>query len=143
MVPYIGKWKDAPFEGSSPVSSVVMDRWAKEVEKVEDLTQTLAEINPVQYEPLKLYLLSKYIDNVLTAKECMKIGVRWPFISKTFIWSLEDEMDDRKNGISPEECTMREFTKMASCLTDRLEFTWDAPFKHSGGKMQFLTPKSG
>merc|ERR1711954_404063 len=68
----------------------------------------------------------------------MKTGVRWFYTHKTFIWSHEAEQEDRENETTAEECTMREFTKMASCLTDCLEFTWDAPFKHKGGKMPVL-----
>ena len=64
-------------ESSCPVSRIVMDAWASEVKDIEAKTRELHRINPVQFEPLETFLISKYVDDVLTALEKMKRGVRW------------------------------------------------------------------
>ena len=38
-------------EASCPISRVVMDAWAQEVMKLEEKSQTLNALNPIQFEP--------------------------------------------------------------------------------------------
>ena len=56
-------------EASCPVSRVCMDAWVDLVHKTADLNNTFATINPVQFERLDIYLLKKYVDDVLTGLE--------------------------------------------------------------------------
>ena len=100
--------------------------------------QTVVKINPVIFEPLVTYLISKYVDNVLTALETMKLGVRWCGQSKCFIWSKENEDLDRSINQSSEVNTMTEFSKMASSILKCLEFTQDSPASNSDGRMPVL-----
>ena len=62
-------------EASCPVSRIVMDSWRDEVKTIEERTQMMAEVNPIIYEPLEVYLLKKYVDDVLSALETMKLGL--------------------------------------------------------------------
>ena len=59
------------------MSRVVIDAWVEEIQALEEKTKTLHKINPVEFEPLETYLLSKYVDDVITALEQMKQGVEW------------------------------------------------------------------
>ena len=54
----------------------------------------LTALNPVQYETFKTYLLTKYVDDVLTALEEMRRGTRWDQGLKVMIWTPEAQMED-------------------------------------------------
>ena len=45
-------------------------------------------INPIRYEALSLYLIEKYVDDVLTSQEIMKKGTRWNPVSELNIHIL-------------------------------------------------------
>ena len=115
-----------------------MDAWVDEIQALEEKTQALHKINPVEFEPLDTYLLSKYVDDVITALEQMKQGVKWDQEFKCFKWSPEKESQDRQDKISPEISTMSEFTRMASGIFQCLEFTFDSPASNTSGQMPVL-----
>ena len=116
-----------------------MDHWAKEVHTLEEKMEALAILNPVQYERLEIYMLGKYVDDVLTILEKMKKGVRWDPTTEIFMWSAEAQEEDTDR--SPEEVTRRAFCSMATSVMKCLNFTWDSPDQHVedlGGKMPVL-----
>ena len=125
-------------EASCPISRVVMDAWAREVKNLEETSQALSTINPVMYEPLKTYLLRKYVDDVLTSLEKMKLGVRWEPQHKCFMWSQENEDADRSQAKNQEVNTMEQFTRMASGILVCLQFTFDTPASNPNAQMPVL-----
>lgn len=76
-------------EGSCQVSKEVMDAWDLKVIEVEEISPDLSTINPVQYDPLKTYLLRKIVDIVLTSLKKMKLGVIWEPQHKCCMWYKE------------------------------------------------------
>ena len=125
-------------EASCPISRIVMDAWAQEVLKLEEKSQTLSALNPIQFEPLKIYLFRKYVDDVITAVESMKLGVKWDHQYQCFKWSKEQEDLDKAQGRSQEKMTMEQFTAMASGILKCLEFTFDSPSNNTNGCMPVL-----
>ena len=53
-----------------------MDYWAGEIYLIEERMNAMTALNPVQYETFKADLLTKYVDDVLTALEEMRRGTR-------------------------------------------------------------------
>ena len=123
-------------ESSCPVSRVLMDFWVEAIYNIADKMETLATINPVLYERLELYLLSKYVDDVLAALETMRKGVRWDPESNTMIWPQEMETKDRDRSL--EDITMTAMADMASSVLQCLDFTWDTPSRNKNNKMPVL-----
>ena len=123
-------------QSSCPVSRVVMDYWADVVHELEERMEALVQINPVQYENFKLYLLQKYVDDVMTALEEMKRGTRWDSRNKVMIWTPEAAEQDA--GKDPEQVTMEAVTNMASSILACLQFTWDSPAQNKTGMMPLL-----
>ena len=119
-----------------PISRAVMDFWVNQVKETEERTNTLSRINPVMYSRLDLYLLSKYVDDVITALEKFRPGTRWDPTHKVFIWTPEAHQEDLNQNM--ELITMTEFSKMASSLLGCLNFTWDSPEKNEGKTMPVL-----
>ena len=64
-------------EGSCPISRLVMDAWAERLIEKTLISQELHRINPVRFEPAEIYLLEKYVDDVISGLETMKLGTRW------------------------------------------------------------------
>ena len=81
-------------ESSCPVSQVLMDFWVEAMMHISEKMQALAVLNPVMYERLDIFLLAKYVDDVLAALETMRKGVRWDPQSGTLMWSPEAEVED-------------------------------------------------
>ena len=48
---------------TQPVSRIIMDFWAKEMRKIQELTVSPNSINPIQYEELDIKNLLKYVDD--------------------------------------------------------------------------------
>ena len=136
-------WKDFPANGRLPHGGRGKlphiqggnDAWVKEIKSLEETTQTLSAINPVVYEPLRTYLLRKYVDDVLTSLEKMKLGVRWEPQHKCFMWSQENEDIDKAQVKNQEINTMEQFTRMASGILACLQFTFD-PVTWKPGSME-------
>ena len=40
-----------------------MDWWVKKIRELETKSQIMAGLNPIGYEPLKIYMLKKYVDD--------------------------------------------------------------------------------
>ena len=125
-------------EASCPVARIVMDAWAEEVMELQTKTKLLHQINPIQFEPLIAYHISKYVDDVLAALEEMKLGVRWDPTSKCFTWTQETEDQDKADSKTTEANTMIQFSRMASSLISCLEFTMDCPGNNRNGRMPVL-----
>ena len=123
-------------ESSCPVSRVVMDYWAGEINLIEERMSALTALNPVQYETFKTYLLTKYVDDVLTALEEMRRGTRWDQGLKVMIWTPKAQMEDGNKN--PEQVTIEAFSQMASGVMKYLNFTWDAPSKNQNLMMPDL-----
>ena len=113
-----------------------MDFWVEAIYNIADKMETLATINPVLYERLELYLLSKYVDDVLAALETMRKGVRLDPGSNTMIWSLDMESEDRDRSLEDIRTTAVE--DMASSVLQCLDFTWDTPSRNQNQKMPVL-----
>ena len=130
--------KGAPMglRSSCPASRAVMDFWIEEVRKLEEKMASLNTINPIRYEKLETYLIKKYVDDVMTALETMKKGVRWDQVHQIMVWSSEHQMEDKDR--SEQEVTMRAFSDMASGILKCLNFTWDLPELNNSGKMPVL-----
>ena len=121
---------------SCPISRAMIDHWAGEIRKIEERSQALHTISPIEYAKLDLYLLAKYVDDVLTALEKFQIGTRWNPQLKTLIWTPESHQEDLNKDM--QSITMREFSKIADSVTKCLNFTWDTPNQHTGGRMPVL-----
>ena len=44
-----------------------MDFWTDAVKKLEDRMSTLVQLNIVQYKGLNIYILQKYVDDIMAA----------------------------------------------------------------------------
>ena len=110
-------------EGSCPISRLVMDAWAEKLEERAEISQELHRINPVKYEPLTIYLLSKYVDDVLTGTETMKLGVTYNKTDRVIEWSRDNESQQQETN--PQENTMSILAEVASSIFPCLQFTWD------------------
>ena len=73
-------------ESSDPIARLVMDMWMDMIQNVEEKTQALAKINPVQFESLETYLKTKYVDDVLVSLEQLKLGVKFDETIQTLSW---------------------------------------------------------
>ena len=99
-------------EGSCPISRLVMDAWAEKLEERAEISQELHRINPVKYEPLTIYLLSKYVDDVLTGTETMKLGATYNKTDRVIEWSRDNESQQKETN--PQENTMSILAEVAS-----------------------------
>ena len=115
-----------------------MDFWVEQVKSLAKKCQDLHTNNPVRFEPLKIHLLLKYVDDCFVALTPMKLGSRWDPQEKAMIWTLEKEKEDREAGVSPQANTMRQFSLMASSVTKTLRFTFDIPENNQNGRMPVL-----
>ena len=86
---------------TGPVARIMMDWWTRQIREIEEKSQILAKLNPVQFEPLQLYMLRKYVDDCLVVMEEMKLGVRWSQDEGAFIWDKASEEEDRRNNVDP------------------------------------------
>ena len=121
---------------SCPVSRAVMDYWVQNIMDLEEKMGLLADINPIQFERLETYLIEKYVDDVLTALNKLRKGVRWSHTQKALIWSAEDEILDKDK--TQEEVTMLAFSEMVSSILKCLQFTWDVPNQDNRFRMPVL-----
>ena len=80
-----------------------MDWWVERIRELETKSQIMAGLNPIGYEPLKIYMLKKYVDDCLVILETMKLGVRWDSELKLFRWTQESEEEDKSNRVHPVE----------------------------------------
>ena len=81
-------------------------------------------------------MLEKYVDDVLTGQEEMKLGTKWNPKDQCLEWTQEQlELDKTKD---PQEVTMTAIAAMASSILSCLEFTWDAPCLNPSKKMPVL-----
>ena len=62
---------------SGPLSRLFMDAWANKMVKLEDMSRTLAAIEPEKFAPMKCHLRTKYVDDVATALDKMHPRARW------------------------------------------------------------------
>ena len=69
----------------------------------------------------KVYLLTKYVDDVLGIVNCVERGTRWKGGSLTH--TEEDEAEDLRQGRSRQEVTLEVLKGMANTLTPFLKFT--------------------
>ena len=76
------------------------------------------------------------MDDVLTALEKMKSGVRWDPSAKCFLWSKLAEDEDMQKP--PDLTTMEQFARMASGILSCLEFTQNCPINNKDGRMPVL-----
>ena len=126
-------------EGSGPIAHIVMDFWVDEMMKIESKMKSLSTLNPIMFERLEIFLLSKYVDDIVTALEEFKRGVRWSNEHKALMWSTENELQDREKD--PEILTMDLFSSIASSIMKCLQFTWDSPNNNATGTMPVLDTK--
>ena len=50
---------------SGPISRLFMDRWVKDLRRVEAESKELQRINPIMFCQMNMKLLKKYVDDVL------------------------------------------------------------------------------
>ena len=62
---------------SGPISRIVMDFCVKEMKFLEEKAKTLAILNPVMFSSLTIYLMKKYVDDILTGGREIKMGTFW------------------------------------------------------------------
>ena len=123
-------------EASCPISRLVMDAWADALIEKAQISEEHQRINPVKFEPLTLYMLEKYVDDVLTGQEEIKLGTKWNTKDQCLEWTNEQFEIDRAKD--PQEVTMTAIAAMASSILSCLEFTWDAPYKNQTNKIPVL-----
>ena len=108
---------------TGPVSSVLMDFWASEIQEICTKSKELSEKNPVRYEGMDLHLLHKYVDDCFAALKKLRSGVRWCQEEGALIWKSEWELEDREQGVDREVTTMKALSSMASSVLTCLNFT--------------------
>ena len=113
-----------------------MDHWVAKIKHIEERSLALSTLNPIMFEPLKIYLKAKYVDDVVKALEQFRHGVRWSKSNQAFIWTQEARLEDE--GANLEQITMREVSEMASNMVKCLRFTWDCPSLHTDKRMPVL-----
>ena len=85
-------------EASCPIPRLVMDAWVDVLVEKASISKELNCVNPVRFEPLTLYMIEKYVDDVLTSQETMKLGTKWNSKDNCLEWSNEQqELDKDKN----------------------------------------------
>ena len=118
---------------SGPLSRILMDEWAKRMDELERRSQDLHVINPVLYEPMSVYLKTKYVDDVASAMDKFRKGTIWSPTQRAMIWD-PDWVED----LDQECATMREYTRAASSVFGCLNITWDSPRINPTNKMPVL-----
>ena len=122
--------------GSGPASRVLMDLWVDRVRDVEEKSNIMASLNPMQYEKLTINLFRKYVDAVFTALQQLRKGARWDPQLRLFTWTVETEQEDSLTDA--ELHTMDTFCAIATSLIPCLRFNWDCPAKHPDYRMPVL-----
>ena len=115
-----------------------MDYWSEEVIKVETKCNTLAKLNPVMFEDMKIHILTKYVDDCFMAVNVFRLEVRWDQDSKAMVWTSHQEQQDREVKINMEKVTMEEISKMAGTVLGCLRFTFDTPSMNPTNTMPVL-----
>ena len=115
-----------------------MDFWAKHIEQISEGMEALATIDPIKYEKSMIYLLLKYLDDILTLLEEMKTWMKWDPISLTLMLDQAKAKSDIDNKTDPEFITMQNFCNIASSITEGLNFKWDSPKRSPTHKMPVL-----
>ena len=123
---------------SGPISMVTMDKWLKEMRKIEAVSKELTRINPVMFSPMEIILLKKYVDDVLFSGQELKCGVFWDRESKSLRWSQEREQEDRLSNTCGQQRTMKVVAEISSQILECLDFTWDTPLQEQ--KFQNASP---
>ena len=80
----------------------------------------------VEAQGIKIYLLKKYVDDVLTMTSRLKKGSRW--INGSVVWTPETESQDQSR--TEDEVTMEVLRSIASSVFNYLKFTAET----SGGE---------
>ena len=123
---------------SGPIGRILMDFWAQEIKKLSTHCQELHEVNPVSFEPVKIHLLHKYVDDCLAVLDEVRLGVRWCKVRKTMLWSRSCEEEDKEAKVNSKVNTMKQFSLMASDILSCLRFTYDCPVLATGDGMPVL-----
>ena len=134
-----GEGCPAGLRTSGPISRIVMDYWVKEMKLLEEKANTLAKINPVMFSNINVYLLKKYVDDILTAGKEIKLGTFWDSQSKSLQWSPEKQEADVTANLKPDERSLRLIAEMGSSILECLEFTYDTPSQNPNLRMPVLT----
>ena len=101
--------------GTGSVARTTMDDWAV---KFRDKVETLG---------IKIYLLKKYVDDVLIISSLLKLGSRWN--GTQIVCFEEDRLQDEAEGRSRSEVTMEVLRAVTSSIHSFFNFTAEA----SGG----------
>ena len=123
---------------SGLIGEILMDFWAEKVLEAASVCNEKHEENPVRFEPLRIHLLHKYVDDCFVAKQPLKLGTRWSGVDQAMVWNLETELEDRDNNVSKEANSMEQFAKMASQMLGCLNFTYDVPQNNPNNRMPVL-----
>ena len=74
---------------SGPISRIVMDFWVKEMKQIEAKSRELVRLNPVMFEPLQVFLLQKYVDDVMYSGNKFRKGTKWDPQSNSPIGNID------------------------------------------------------
>ena len=109
---------------SMAVSRIVMASWDKQLSKLGGQTGWL------------VHLLKRYVDDVTAVLETLRLGVRWT------VWGLsykpEWEVEDRTEGLTHDQRTMREYQKMANTILPFIQVTFDTVDDHPSKTLPVL-----
>merc|ERR1711954_158290 len=92
------------FRPSGPISRLVMDKWVRELHRIEAESKGLERINPLKFCKLDIKLLKKYVDDVIFGGDEIPQGAFWS--DKCLQWSQEQSEIDKASGKDLNERTM-------------------------------------
>ena len=124
---------------SGPVARILMDFWVNELLAIAERSVTLNTENPIAYGKLEIHLITKYVDDIFTALERLRPGMRWNQAERALKWDPQSQ--ERDANETPEQAeirTMTEVQKIASSVLECLNFTNDTPANNATLKMPVL-----
>ena len=87
---------------------------------------------------VKMFLMSKYIDDCNLNTESVGLGSRWVDEEDMIRWKEESEEEDIKQKNSHSRVIMNCQVDMTNSISDSLTFTGDIPEHHKNNKLLML-----
>ena len=121
---------------SGPISRLFMDKWVRELRRIEAESKELHRINPVTFCEMDIKLIKKYVDDVLFGGDEVAQGALWK--NRCLQWSQEQLERDKASGEDHNSRTMRIIAMISSEILECLTFTWDSPSQNKSNMMPVL-----
>ena len=106
-----------------PMSRIIMDKWVRQMREIEEKSNLLHTINPIQFEKWTIEMIKKYVDDVFYAGGEFRKGVKWDPTQKCLIWDPNKESEDKQENKTNDHRTMEIVAQIASSIIKCLKFT--------------------